>query len=140
MVFNVGKIRNTIQQLGQKLTPQNIQQFGTKVRDTALQVGRKVSNTLGKVGDIGNKLLPMAETVATSLGYGPEVAWFETARKGLDMVSNAKKTVDTLCNQGRAFTAGGIPPAQIKPKYDYSDVYNLNSLFKGQKFIYPFTM
>ena len=48
MVFNVGKIRNTIQQLGQKLTPQNIQQFGTKVRDTAFQIGRKVSNTLGK--------------------------------------------------------------------------------------------
>ena len=111
MVFNVGKIRSTIQQLGQKLTPQNIQQFGTKVRDTALQVGRKVSNTLGKVGDIGNKLLPMADTT--------------------DMVSNAKKTVDTLRNQGLAFTKGGIPPAQIKPKYDYSDVYNLNSLFKG---------
>ena len=131
MVFNVGKIRNTIQQLGQKLTPQNIQQFGTKVRDTALQVGRKVSNTLGKVGDIGNKLLPMAETAASMMGYGPEVAGFETARKGLDMVSNAKKNVDTLRNQGLAFTKGGIPPAQIKPKYDYSDVYNLNSLFKG---------
>ena len=131
MVFNVGKIRNTIQQLGQKLTPQNIQQFGTKVRDTALQVGRKVSNTLGKVGDIGNKLLPMAETAATAMGYGPEVLGFEGARKGLDMVSNAKKTVDTLRNQGLAFTKGGIPPAQIKPKYDYSDVYNLNSLFKG---------
>ena len=42
-----------------------------------------------------------------------------------------KKTVDTLHNQGRAFTASGIPPAQIKPKYNYSDVYNLNSLFKG---------
>ena len=41
-----------------------------------------------------------------------------------------KKTVDTLRHQGRAFTASGIPPAQIKPKYDFSDVYNLNSLFK----------
>ena len=40
--------------------------------------------------------------------------------------------VDSLRNQGRAFTANGVPPAQIKPKYDYSDVYNLNSLFKGQ--------
>ena len=48
------------------------------------------------------------------------------------MVNNAKNTVDSLRNQGRAFTAGGVPPAQIKPKYDYSDVYNLNSLFKGQ--------
>ena len=41
MVFNVGKIRTTMQQIGQKLTPQNIHQFGTKVRDTALQIGRK---------------------------------------------------------------------------------------------------
>ena len=31
MVFNVGKIQSTMQQIGQKLTPQNIQQFGTKV-------------------------------------------------------------------------------------------------------------
>ena len=47
-------------------------------------------------------------------------------------VNTAKQNVDTLRNQGLAFTKGGIPPAQIKPKYDYSDVYNLNSLFKGQ--------
>ena len=131
MVFNVGKIRTTMQQLGQKLTPDKIHQFGTKVRDTALTIGRKVSNTLGKIGDVGNKLLPMAETAATAMGYGPEVLGFETARKGLDMVNNAKNTGDSLRNQGRAFTAGGIPPTQIKPKYDYSDVYNLNSLFKG---------
>ena len=32
MVFNVGKIRSTIQQIGQKLTPDKIHQFGTKVR------------------------------------------------------------------------------------------------------------
>ena len=132
MVFNVGKIRTTMQQIGQKLTPDKIHQFGTKVRDTALQIGRKVSNTLGKISDVGNKLLPMAETAATALGYGPEVVGFEGVRKGLDMVNTAKNNVDTLHNQGRAFTAGGIPPAQIKPKYDYSDVYNLNSLFKGQ--------
>ena len=131
MVFNVGKVRKIMQQLGQKLTPDKIQQFSTKVRDKAFQIGRKVSNTLGKVSDIGNKLLPMAETAATALGYGPEVLGFETARKGLDMVNNAKQNVDTLRNQGLAFTKGGIPPAQIKPKYDYSDVYNLNSLFKG---------
>ena len=131
MVFNVGKIRTTMQQIGQKLTPDKIHQFGTKVRDTALTIGRKVSNTLGKISDVGNKLLPMAETGATAMGF-PEVAAFEGIRKGLDMVNTAKNNVDTLRNQGRAFTASGIPPAQIKPKYDYSDVYNLNSLFKGQ--------
>ena len=132
MVFNVGKIRTTVQQLGQKLTPDKIHQFGTKVRDTALTIGRKVSNTLGKIGDVGNKLLPMAETAATAMGSGPEVLAFESARKGLDMVNNAKNTVDSLRNQGRAFTAAGVPPAQIKPKNDFSGVYNLNSLFKGQ--------
>ena len=132
MVFNVGKIRTTMQQLGQKLTPDKIHQFGTKVSYMALTIGRKVSNTLGKIRDVGNKLLPMAETTATAMGYGPGIAAFEGARKGLDMVNNAKNTVDSLRNQGRAFTAGGVPPAQIKPKYDYSDVYNLISLFKGQ--------
>ena len=29
------------------------------------------------------------------------------------MVNIAKSAVDTLRNQGRAFMAGGIPPAQI---------------------------
>ena len=131
MVFNIGKIRNTMQQLGQKLTPDKIQQFGTKVRDSALTLGRKVSNTLGKISDVGNKLLPMAETVGTALGYGPEMAGFETARKGLNMVNNTKNTVDSLRNKGQAFQSGNIPTSQIKPKYDYNDVYNLNSLFKG---------
>ena len=96
-----------------------------------MQIGRKVYNTLGKVTDIGTKLLPMAETGAAAMGYGPEVWGFEGARKGLDIIKNAKNTVDTLRHQGRAFTAGGIPPAQIKTKYNYSDVHNLNSLFKG---------
>ena len=86
-VFNVGKIKNTIQQLGQNLTPQNMQHFGTKVIDTALRIGRKVSNTLGKALDIGIKLLPMAETATTAMGS--EVLGFESSRKGLNMVNNA---------------------------------------------------
>ena len=31
MVFNVGKVRTTMQQLGQKLTPDKIHQFGRKL-------------------------------------------------------------------------------------------------------------
>ena len=38
---------------------------------------------------------PVAQKIASMAGYGPEVAGFETARKGLDMVSNVKKNVDT---------------------------------------------
>ena len=56
MDFNVEKIRNTIQQLSQKLTPDKIQQFDTKLRDNALVFVQKVSNTLGKISDVGNKL------------------------------------------------------------------------------------
>ena len=139
MVFNVGKIRTTMQQLGQKLTPDKIQQFGTKVRDGALTLGRKVSNTLGKISDVGHKLLPNAETAASAMGF-PEVAAFDSVRKGLDMVNNAKGNVDTMRNQGRAFTSAGIPTSQIKPKYDYNDVINLNSLFKGKYFFFLFTI
>ena len=86
---------------------------------------------MGKVGDIGNKLLPMAETAATAMGYGPEDLGFEGVKKGLNMVNNAKQNVDSLRNQGLAFTSAGMPQTQIKPKYNYEDVYNLNSLFKG---------
>ena len=50
----------------------------------------KGSNTLGKILDVGNKLLPLAEMVVTALGYGPEELGFEISRKGLDMVNNAK--------------------------------------------------
>ena len=37
----------------------------------------------------------MAETVGTAFGYSPEIAGFETASKGLNMVNNAKNTVDS---------------------------------------------
>ena len=82
----------------------------------------------------------MAETAATAMGYGPEVIGFEGVKKGLNMVNNAKQNVDTLRNQGRAFTSAGIPTSQIKPKYDYNDVINLNSLFKGKYFFFLFTI
>ena len=88
LIFNVGKIS-----IGQKLTPDKIHQFCTKVIFTALQTGRNVSNTcnLDKLLDVGNKLLPMAETAANALGYRQEVLGFEGVRKGLDMVNTAKK-------------------------------------------------
>ena len=109
MVFNIDKIKTTMQQIGQKLTLDKIHQFGTRVRETALQIGRKVSNTAGKISVVGTKLLPMAETAATAMGYVPEPLGIEGANKGLDMANNTKNTVDSLRNQGRAFRAGGIP-------------------------------
>ena len=131
MVFSFQGIKSGIQQLGQKLTPDKIQQFGQKVRDNALTFGRKVSNTLGKVSDVGNKLLPIAETVATGLGFGPEVALLEGARKGLNKVQQIKNVVDNTREQAQKFQMPNIAPANIKPKYNFDDVYNLNSQYKG---------
>ena len=36
-------------------------------------------------------MLPIAETAATTMGYGPEVSGFESARKGLDMSNASNK-------------------------------------------------
>ena len=55
----------------------------------------------------------------------------ETVATGLSMVNTAKNNVDASCNQGQLFTTWGIPPSQVKPKNNYSDVYNSNSLFEG---------
>ena len=51
-------------------------------------MGKKVANTLGKISDVGNKLLRMAETAGTTLGYGSEIVCFGTATKGLDIMQD----------------------------------------------------
>ena len=46
--------------IGQKLTAENIHNFGQKAMNTAHVLGRKVSNTLHKIEDIGQKAIPRA--------------------------------------------------------------------------------
>ena len=70
----------------------------------------------------------MAETAATGIWNRNFRFWRDYTWWTLLKIIN----VDTFGYQGWAFTSGGIPPAQIKPKYDSLDIYNLNSLFKGQ--------
>ena len=50
----INQISKHIRSLGQKLTTQNIQNFGTKAMNTAHVIGRKVSNTLHKIENVGN--------------------------------------------------------------------------------------
>ena len=61
MVFNVGKIRTAMQQLGQKLTPDKIHKHKS--------------------------------TICSFTNWQEST---QTARKGLDMVKNAKTSVETL--------------------------------------------
>ena len=64
--------------------------------NTAHVIGRKVSNTLSKIEDIGSKALPVVQTIA-SAGF-PELSALSSAGNGLKRIADARKTVDTVRN------------------------------------------
>ena len=93
----INQISKHVRSLGQKLTAQNIQNFGTKAMNTAHVIGRKVSNTLHKIENVGNALLmPVVQTAATMAGVGPAMSAITAARNGLKRVSNMRSNVDKL--------------------------------------------
>ena len=64
----IRNINKHVCQLGQKLTAQNIQNFGQKVMHSGHVLGRKISNTLQKIENLGNAVIPV-----TSRSYN---GWF----------------------------------------------------------------
>ena len=92
----INTLSKHVRQLGQKLTTQNIHNLGTKALHTAHVIGRKVSNTLQKIENVGNALMPVVQTAATMAGYGPEVGAITAAHNGLKRISNMRSNVDTL--------------------------------------------
>ena len=90
-------ISNHVRSLGQKLTASNIHNIGQKALNTAHVVGRKVSNTLSKIEDIGKKSLPVVQTIASMAGY-PELSALASAGNGLKRIANARQNVDTVRN------------------------------------------
>ena len=85
-----------VRSIGQKLTADNIHNFGQKAMNTAHVIGRKVSNTLSKIEDIGSKALPVVQTIA-SAGF-PELSALSSAGNGLKRIADARKNVDTVRN------------------------------------------
>ena len=83
--------------IGQKLTPENINNFGQKALHTGRVIGRKVSNTLHKIEDIGTAALPIASKIATMAGY-PELSVLASAGNGLKRIAQARQNVDTVRN------------------------------------------
>ena len=92
----INQISKHVRSIGQKLTAQNIQNFGTKAMNTAHVLGRKVSNTLHKIENVGNALMPVVQTAATMVGFGPEISAITAAHNGLNRVRNMRSNVDTL--------------------------------------------
>ena len=90
-------LQKHVRTLGQKLTAENIHNFGQKAMNTAHVIGRKVSNTLQKIENIGSTALPVLQTVAGMAGF-PEVSALASASKGLSKISNLRGNVDTVRN------------------------------------------
>jgi len=84
--------------LGQKLTAENINNFGQKAMNTAHVIGRKVSNTLHKIEDIGNKAIPIVSTIASMAGYPELGGALVSANNGMKRIANARQNVDTVSN------------------------------------------
>ena len=91
----IREISKHVQALGQKLTAQNIHNFGERVMDTSRVIGRKASNTLRKIKDMGHKALPIVNTIATMAGY-PELGALAKAGEGLKRISNFRGNIDTV--------------------------------------------
>ena len=87
-----------IRSIGQKLTASNIHNFGQKAMNTAHVIGRKVSNTLNKLEDIGNKAIPIVSTIASMAGYPELGGAISSANNGLKRIANARQNVDTVRN------------------------------------------
>ena len=58
-------ISNHVRSLGQKLSASNIHNLGQKAMNTAHVIGRKASNTLSKIEEIGKKAIPIVSTAAS---------------------------------------------------------------------------
>ena len=84
-----------VHSIRQKLTADNIHKFGQKAMHSAHVTGRKVSNTLHKIEDIGSKAIPVVSTIVSIAGY-PELGGALTSTSGLKRIAHARQNVDTV--------------------------------------------
>ena len=92
------EISKHIRSIGQKLTADNINNLGQKAMNTAHVIGRKVSNTLHKIEDIGSKAIPIVSTIASMAGYPELGGALVSANNGMKRIANARQNVDTVRN------------------------------------------
>ena len=75
-----------VRALGQKLTSENINNFGQKALHAGRVIGRKMSSTLH-----------IASKIAASMGY-PEVAAITSAGNGIKRLVQARQNIDSVRN------------------------------------------
>ena len=92
-----------VRSIGQKLTADNIHNFGQKAMNTAHVIGRKVSNTLHKIEDIGSRAIPVVSTIASMAGYPELGGALASASNGVKQTTNVCENVDTVRNMQRVY-------------------------------------
>ena len=63
------EIGRHVHQFGQKLTPENIHNFGQKALHIGHVLGKKMLNSISKVESVANAALPIASKIASMAGY-----------------------------------------------------------------------
>ena len=66
--------------------------------NTTHVIGRKLSNTLHQLEDIGSKVLPVVPTIASMAGNNELGGAITSATNGLKRIANAIQNVDTVKN------------------------------------------
>ena len=82
-----------VRALGQKLTSENINNFGQKALHAGRVIGRKMSNTLHRVESVANAALPIATKIATMAGY-PEAQMLTSVGNGVKRLVQTRQNID----------------------------------------------
>ena len=89
------EIGRHVHQFGQKLTPENINNFGQKALYSGRVIGRKMSNTLHRVESVANAALPIASKIAASMGY-PEAQILTSVGNGVKRLVQTRQNIDNV--------------------------------------------
>ena len=83
--------------MGQKLTPENIHNFGQKAVHMGRVIGRKMSNTLSKVESVANAALLITSKIATMADY-PELSALASVGNGVKQLVQTRENIDSVQN------------------------------------------
>ena len=90
------KITKHIRSLGQKLTAEKIHGLGQKVMRPGHIFGRKVSNSLEKLENVGNAFLPTVQAAVTMAGYPELGGAIQAVKHGIDNLGHYRQNINTL--------------------------------------------
>ena len=91
------KIQGKVQQLGQKLSSQNVQNLGQKIQHNVSVGLRKAINTAGEISNVGQAALPYLYGVAYATGVGNQaIPLIHVAGQGLKRLSEGKEYLQNV--------------------------------------------